>query len=165
MLPDRFRSIVTGSKPCAGDCLFRCPPHTLKLERGCLDNMKTKGSTVVAVKNHGKETAGIALMGKWIAEMGFTRGTIVLVEKCEPGFLSLKACGKGMEVYKRLVKDALSYDMKVLQVSSTSINSPCLKFSGGWLGKWGFAIGDVIAVGYENGLIYIRCIGQDKFGF
>ena len=120
--------------------------------------MKTKGSTVLSIKGGAKtKRPEISLSGKWLEEIGFTHDTIVLIEKCDTGFIMLKACGKGMEVYNRLVKDVRMLEMKLTQVY-ISRTSKRIRFGGHWLERWGFYIGNIIAIGYEKNLIYIKQI-------
>ena len=97
--------------------------------------------------------SGILLSGKWLNETGFSPNTIVSIEKCDKGFIMLKACGKGMNAYDRMVKAAHTHGLKLVKVLKGYIQLN----KEHWLEEWGFSKDSLLDVAYEHGYIYIKC--------
>ena len=108
----------------------------------------------------------LMLIGHWLNDVGFTPATFVNVT-CIDDTLILKACGTGIEDYRKLV----THITPVEQIVSVTIRVkkgiplPHIVLNGNGLTRHGFRTGDIIEVDIMYGVICIKRINLLPYEF
>jgi len=104
----------------------------------------------------------IFLLGNWLNDIGFTSDTLVTVS-ADSDSITFKAHNKAI-VYSEIVKLARQHKMQLMQVS-TKDGAPLITLTGNRVAAAGFNLGDVFAAEYEHGIIKLRKLDPNEFGF
>lgn len=110
----------------------------------------------------------VFLFGEWLNDIGFPIDTLVTA-KPEPDCITFTAHDKAI-VYSELVRLARKEKMRLIQVSpryySAEIpEAPLISVTGSCVDRAGFVLGDIFAAEYEYGLIKLKKLDPEKFGF
>ena len=112
-----------------------------------------------------KSKPRIRLPQKLLEDAGFELDTIVTLAMHDD-ILTIKAEGKGLDVYERLVSDIRKNGHQLETVSyDRSVKGFHLLMTGDFLLSNGFKTGDIILIGYEKGIIKIKRLCHTQLGF
>ena len=110
----------------------------------------------------GEPVPMVFLLGDWLEEIGFASDTLVTVA-AEPGCITFKAHSKAI-IYSEVVKYARQHKMQLQQVSIKD-GSPLITHTGKRVIAAGFRLGEVFVAEYEYGIIKLKKLEPEQFGF
>ena len=119
---------------------------------------------VGSAKAGGRRRPRIRVAGLWLEGVGFPADALVTVGY-DKGSITMRSQGKGVEAYSRLVGQIRQGNSGLVQVRSLLHNkkrAPHLEVKGFWLERFGFSIGDVVAIRHEHGLIRVSLLDLSK---
>jgi len=128
---------------------------------------EVKLMTVTYKTVNARKRAEIILKGDWLASLGFSHEMLVACSY-EADILTLQAQGKGMEIYKLLVKQIRKNKQHLCQVLEKQRHykrEPYLIIDGIWFSRLGWNAGDVILCTAKQSLIEIKKINLERLGF
>ena len=175
-----IRAYVSNGRTQAGTALVTTGKHILKgglnfgdrllakCEYGRIRMRKVAGGVrlVHAAKavnaRTGVVTPKVSLLGGWLGDIGFTPDTLVTVADA-PGCITFTAHGEAV-IYADVVKHARQNRMRLVQVSAKG-GVPLLNVSGPFVEKSGFSLGDIFCAEYGHGVIRLRELDPQRFGF
>jgi len=155
------KHLLVGGIELGDACIAKC-------EYGCIRVRKVEGNVRLlnAAKTKNPYTGELAPMvyiqGNWLNDIGFTPDTLMTVAT-EPGCITFTAHDKPI-IYQEIVKYARKHKMQLIQVS-THIGVTLIKFGTKRVVDAGFSFGDIFLAEYEHGIIRLKKLATERFGF
>ena len=109
----------------------------------------------------------ISFTGDWLNDLGFSHETIVIATH-KTGVITLKAHGKGIDVYKSLVQEVRLNKQHLFQSLIAALGNGFyldLTLEGAWLKRQGFNVGDIVLVRIAPKCIEIKKLNPKSLGF